>query len=79
MPGRSARGAGILNESAPQPTSLDAAMRLWVARRPRRRLFAFVNGEGEIVEDLSYRDFAARVDTLAAQLAARSEKRACPW
>lgn len=56
--------------------SITAILEDWVARQPDRRLFAFLDSRGEIIEDLTYADFARRVDTLAAELAAHEALRA---
>lgn len=49
--------------------NINSTLRGWVERHPDRRLFAYVNSRGEVLEDYTYASFAQRVDTLAAVLA----------
>ncbi|MEM9590372.1 MAG: AMP-binding protein [Pseudomonadota bacterium] len=57
-----------MNINIAPTVNINAILRQWVERQPTRRLFAFVNSRGEILEDYDYSGFAARVDTLAAAL-----------
>jgi thioester reductase-like protein len=43
-----------------------------VYQQPGERLFAFLDARGDIIEDLTYSDFARRVDALAAELAGKN-------
>lgn len=49
--------------------SINAMFEQWVDRQPDQRLFTFLNAHGDVAEDFTYADFAARVDTVAARLA----------
>jgi acyl-CoA synthetase (AMP-forming)/AMP-acid ligase II len=44
----------------------------WAARLSDTRLFAFLDSKGKIVEDLTYADFAKRIDSLSALLLRRN-------
>lgn len=59
-----------MNINVTAESSIVAVLRGWVHCQPDQRLFAFLDAHGDIAEDLSYRDFAERVDTLAAALLA---------
>jgi thioester reductase-like protein len=60
-----------VNINVAPSVNINSILRDWVERQPARRLFAFVDSRGEILEDYDYAGFAARVETLAAVLAAR--------
>ena len=52
----------------PTPT-IDGVLQKWVHQQPEKRLYAFLDAHGRIIEDLTYFQFSQRVDTLAAHLA----------
>lgn len=57
-----------MNINIAPTVNINSILRDWVERQPDRRLFAFVDSRGEVLEDYSYAAFAQRVETLAAAL-----------
>lgn len=50
-----------------QPT-ITNLFQAWAQKRPKHRLFAFVDEHGNKIEDYSYAEFCQRVDTIAARI-----------
>ena len=57
-----------MDKPAAWTATINELLEEWVCRQPNRRLFAFLDGRGDIIEDFSYAEFSRRVDTLTSEL-----------